>query len=311
MIDEISGDLLQWLRGFYYVAEKGNIRLAAEAMGREKPTISRQIKRLEQELGVILFDRSSGKMTITADGEKLMEEARVLFECVKFIKDSFETDISKIKGKISIATHPAVVGNVLPKYIEAFMNRFPGTTFHISGTTRERVCEDVESSKADFGICLRKDDEKSFVCHDLFESGTVLIAAKGNHYFSEKNHPTLEDIAKVPLIFLSHQGLASAMLEPVFDRSGLDLNIVMTHNNYEHVKKYVAKGMGASILASHCISPEEEEIFDVYNLDEYFPPRKYAILLKKKKYISPLVREFIKSLNNDIHVPSLMDIYTR
>ena len=65
MIEEIPGDLLQWLRGFYFVAERGGVTQAAVVMGREQPTITRQIQCLEKELGVTLFDRSSGKMKLT------------------------------------------------------------------------------------------------------------------------------------------------------------------------------------------------------------------------------------------------------
>jgi DNA-binding transcriptional LysR family regulator len=83
MINEIPGDLVQWLRGFYFVAERGGVRLAAAAMGREQPTITRQIKCLERELGVTLFDRSSGKMKITPEGKILLEKAVSLFEDVK------------------------------------------------------------------------------------------------------------------------------------------------------------------------------------------------------------------------------------
>ncbi len=309
MIDEVSGDLLQWLRGFYYVAMEGNIRLAALAMGREKPTISRQIKRLEQELGVILFDRSSGKMTITTDGEKLLEEARILFECVKFIKGSFAKGESQFKGKIAMAVSPAIVGNILPEYIDDFLKRFPETKFHITGGTRERILEEVDSSKVDFGICLSTGYEKSFQCYDFFESGSILIAPKNNSFFAKNKIPSLEEISKSPLIFLSHQGLSSA-IEDCFVERDLDLNIVVTHNNHDHVKKFVRYGMGSSILASHCVSSDEKEFFDTYNLDEYFPRRKYSIVLKKKKYASPLIREFIKYLNPDIDLPSPMDIYT-
>ena len=64
MIEEIPGDLLQWLKGFYYVAEKGSVTQATIVMGREQPSITRQIKCLGKELGVTLFDRSSGKMKL-------------------------------------------------------------------------------------------------------------------------------------------------------------------------------------------------------------------------------------------------------
>ena len=80
MIDEMPGDFLQWLRGFYYVAKQGSVTNAAGIMGRQQPTISRQIKCIEKELGVTLFDRSSGKMELTPEGKIVLEKAISIFE---------------------------------------------------------------------------------------------------------------------------------------------------------------------------------------------------------------------------------------
>ena len=74
MIDEFSGDFLQWLRGFYYVAKTGSVSLAALEMGRNQPAISHQIKSIENEFGVTLFDRSRGRMALTPEGKKLFEK---------------------------------------------------------------------------------------------------------------------------------------------------------------------------------------------------------------------------------------------
>jgi LysR family cyn operon transcriptional activator len=102
MINEISGDFLQWLRGFYFVAKAGSIQQAVTAMGRASSTISRQIHCLEKELGVTLFDRSSGKMMITPEGNKLLEEAVMLFENMKQIKGEFNDVGIEYEGNISI-----------------------------------------------------------------------------------------------------------------------------------------------------------------------------------------------------------------
>ena len=74
MIEEIEGDLLQWLRGFYAVAEQGSVTQATDLMGREQPTITRHIKCLEKQLGVMLFDRSTGTMKLTAEGKALRDQ---------------------------------------------------------------------------------------------------------------------------------------------------------------------------------------------------------------------------------------------
>jgi len=83
-------------------------------MGREQPTISRQIKCLERELGVTLFDRSSGKMRITPEGKILLEKAVSLFEDVKGIRNEFRSQEIGYEGKIVIATTHAIIDSFCP-----------------------------------------------------------------------------------------------------------------------------------------------------------------------------------------------------
>ena len=153
MIEEISGDFLQWLRGFYFVAEKGSVKQAAIAMGREQPTISRQIQCLEK-LGVTLFDRSSGRMCITPEGRVLLEEAVALFEDIKRIKGEFLSQELQYEGRIVISTTHAIIDTILPPYIDRFKTLHPRVLFHFEGSMREVIYEKVESTEADFGIAI-------------------------------------------------------------------------------------------------------------------------------------------------------------
>jgi DNA-binding transcriptional LysR family regulator len=129
--------LVQWLRGFYFVAEKGGVRQAAVAMGREQPTITRQIKCLEKELGVTLFDRSSGKMRITPEGKILLEKAVSLFEDVKGIRNEFRKQELEYEGKIVIASTHAIIDSFLPRYVANFRKIHPRVNFHLEGGIRE------------------------------------------------------------------------------------------------------------------------------------------------------------------------------
>jgi DNA-binding transcriptional LysR family regulator len=299
MIGEISGDLLQWLRGFYFVAERGGVRQAAIAMGREQPTISRQIKCLEKELGITLFDRSSGKMKITPEGKILLEKAVSLFEDVKGIKNEFKKQEVEYEGKIIIATTHAIIDSFLPRYIAQFRKLHPRVTFHLEGGIREMVFEKIESAEADLGIAFSENVPKTIMCYELSETGLVLIAPKNNPFFKTKA-PTLKQIAAAPLVLFSHRGLPERLIENRFARENLKPNVVITHNNHVSVKRYVALGMGVAIVSGQTVSQEDERMLDIYPLDRYFPKRQYALLLRKKKYISPMVKAFIRTMKPDI-----------
>ena len=299
MIEEISGDFLQWLRGFYFVAEKGSVKQAAIAMGREQPTISRQIQCLEKELGVTLFDRSSGRMCITPEGRVLLEEAVALFEDIKRIKGEFLSQELQYEGRIVISTTHAIIDTILPPYIDRFKTLHPRVLFHFEGSMREVIYEKVESTEADFGIAILNRVPKTIVSYDLFETGLVLIAPKNNTFFPGKS-PTLKQIAEAPLILFAHNGSLEPVIEGRFAEERLKPNVVMTHNNFVSMKKYVARGMGTAILGGHAVSEEDREIFDIFPLDLFFPRRRYGLLLKKKKYFSPMVRDFLRTIKPDI-----------
>jgi DNA-binding transcriptional LysR family regulator len=299
MIEEIPGDLLQWLRGFYCVAESGGVTQATSAMGREQPTITRQIKCLEKELGVTLFDRFSGKMKLTPEGKILYEKAIALFEDVREIRSEFKNDLLEYRGKIVVASSHAITDSFLPAYVAAFMGTHPHVSFHMLGGVFEMVLEKVEAGEADFGIAFVDAATASMTCHDLFETGQKLIAPKGHTFFPGRN-PTLEQIAKAPLILFSRTGAIEPFIERSFAEANLTPRVVMTHNNFVSMKKYVTMGLGIALLSDYAISPEDEKTMEVLSLDAYFPKRKVGLLLRKRKYLSPAVQAFIRTIQPDI-----------
>jgi LysR family cys regulon transcriptional activator len=299
MIERILINFFQLLRSFYFVAQNGSIRKAAIAMGRKQPTITRQIQLLEKELGVTLFDRSPNGTMITADGEKLQEELRHLFKDVNRIKRSLQVQDRGYEGKIVIATPHAIIDNILPPYIDQFKEFHPRVKFHFEGAIHKEVYEKVESAEADFGIAVCDNVPEMFTCYTMFETGLVLIAPKNNP-FSLGKSPTLRQIANAPLIVFTHGRSVDPLIAGPFAEKHLQPNVVMTHNNFMSMKKYVAIGMGAAILGRHAVSREDEKIFDIFSLDRYFPKRKHGIVLKKNRYISPMLRSFLKTIKPDI-----------
>lgn len=299
MIEEIPGDLLQWLRGFYCVADRGSITQATIAMGREQPTITRQIKCLERELGVTLFDRSSGKMKLTAEGKILLEKAISLFEDVQSIRSEFKKDLLEYQGKIVMAASHAIIDSFLPPYLAAFRHSHPRVTFHVEGNFFQTVYEKIDSGEADFGIAFTDAASGTIACHELFETGQKLIALKGSPHFPDRR-PTLGQIAAAPLILFSRTGSVEPFVARRFADAGLGLNVVMTFNNFVALKKYVSMGLGVGLLSGYAVSREDEEAMDIFDLDDYFPRRKVGLLIRKRKYLSPAVKAFIRTIKPDI-----------
>ena len=300
MIEEIPGDLLQWLRGFYFVAQEGGVSQATAIMRREQPTITRQIKCLEKELGVTLFDRSSGTMKITPEGKIVLEKAITLFEDVTEMRSEFRRRQLETQGNIAIAAIYTIIDYFLPPYVVKFRESHPRVTFHIEAGVNNVVFEKVESAESDFGIAIVESVPDTMICYDLFESGLKLVTPKESRFFS-RELPTLREIARAPLILFSHKGSIEPFIERRFAGEHLRPNVIMTLNNLVSVKTYVALGMGVALLSGYAISEEDEKTFHIISLDRYFPKRKHGLLLRKKKYLSPAVRAFIRTIKPTIN----------
>ena len=301
MIKEMGGDYFQWLRGFYYVAKTGSFSLAGIEIGRNQPTISHQIKCLEAEYGVMLFDRSKEKMELTWEGRKLFEKAISIFEIVKSIEGEVTKVGKDLSGQIRIVATHAVIQSFLPKYIIDFNKKNPNVVFDVHGGGTETILDRVESSDADFGFLNLASSPKGLNYYNLFDTDLVLITPKGNT-FKKGKRPTLKQIAKHPFIFFPRTSTIHSFIEKKFEEKGLELNVIMVLNNFDIVKQFVQQGMGVTILDKFTLTDRDYKQLDVFPLDHYFDQRHYGMVMRKTKYLSPPVRSFIHTIKPDIGV---------
>jgi DNA-binding transcriptional LysR family regulator len=299
MIEQIGGDFLQWLRGFYFVAKRGSVTQAALEMGRNQPTISHQIKCLENEFGVPLFERSSGKMELTPEGRALLEKAISLFETVKEMKSEIQGEQLEQKGKILMATTHAIIHFFLPRLVVDFRKTHPQVDFDIEGGGLEMILARVESAEVDFGIANLPEVPEPLLYHSLFQTALKLIAPRGNP-FSLKGKLTLDQISKAPFIAFPRSSTLTPFVENRFLEENLNLNVVLVLNNYESVKKYVALGLGVSILDDYALTKKDRDILDIFSLDHFFGKRDYGLIMRKKKYLSPAAKAFIRCVKPEI-----------
>jgi len=301
MIEEMGGDFLQWLRGFYYVAKTGSVTLAAHEMGRNQPTVSHQVKCLENEFGVIFFDRSGGKMTLTPEGRIFLEKTISLFEIIKEMKSEIANERLPHKGEIIIATTHAISCYYLPRFIVDFHNEYPNVKIKVEGGGLEMIKENLETDEADFGIAIFDDIPEILDYYEIFQTGLRLITAKKDPVFNSQK-VTLEQIANIPFILFPRTSSITPLIEKRFAENNLELNVVMTLNNYEDVKRYVGLGVGVAILDEYALNEEDEKKLNIFPVDQFFGERRCGLIMRKRKYLSPPVKEILRYIKPDINI---------
>ena len=295
MLKEFSGDFLQWLRGFYAVAKSGSITGATREMGRNQPTISHQIKCLEEELGVSLFDRSRGRMALTEEGEQVFRQVAMIFEQIEHLMATAKSDGDAVGGEVRIATTHAVLHYFLPKHLGEFSRRCPLVKFDLMGGGLELIHKRLEAAEADFGIVCSGDLPGNFKYKKLFTTKSVLVARKESR-LGGLLPLSLKKISQLPFISFPQTSSIAKIIHETFAANGLSLNPVLTLNNFELVKQYVLMDLGVAILDDFALTHADRERFAIHPLDKWFTERNYDVVMLHNKYLSPAVRLFLDTL---------------
>ena len=299
MIEEIRGDFLQSLRGFYYVAKHKSLTQACSDMGRTQSTISHQIKCLENGFNITLFDRSKGKMELTQEGNLLLEKTISIFEILKDTKSKLDKSSLEKQGKISIATSHAIIQYFLPQFVIRFKKKSPAVIFQMEGGSVDMILDRVKSAEVDFGIANIHNVPEDLISHTLFETELKVIACKNNPFFSG-SEVTLKEITEAPLISAPLHSRSMNYLQRIFRKNDLELNPVLILNNYESIKKYVQLGIGIAVFDSFTLTKQDYKQMDVYSIEKSNYPIKHVILQRTQKYIPPHVTAFLKCIKPDI-----------
>jgi DNA-binding transcriptional LysR family regulator len=238
-------------------------------------------------------------MLLTPEGELLLEKAISLFEIIKEMKSEVCDTHLEQRGRVSLASSHAIVQFFLPKYVCDFRTAHPHVEFSIEGGGLEMILERIESGEADFGIAHLHEIPDTVSYHGLFETGRMLIAPKKNP-FGLKGKLTLKQISETPFIFFPYSMSLRAFTDKRFSDSGVKLKLTIVLNNFNSIKKYVAMGLGVSILDDYTLTKMDHKRFDIFSLDRFFRRRTYGLIIRKRKYLTPAAKAFVHTIKPDI-----------
>lgn len=303
MINELNGDFIQWLRGFYYVARSGSVRKAAELMHRNPSTISYQLHALENELGVILFDRYNKTMRITHEGETLFEWAIATFDALKNMFASVSSEGGNLHGPLKMASTLLIVSLAI-KPVTQFIRTYPGVQLTIQRKLSGDVRKDVDEAEVDFGILpvIRQSARDDL---EVVTRARPFLIFHRDLSFSIPPVPELNDLEKLPFVAFESQ-------QPQYDQGNygalsgigafIEKNAVIRANNYYIILRLVEENLGVAIMDELCFMGscfgEKHDNLKKIALDHIFPNRIYGILTRKNKYLSSQARALIQVLKD-------------
>lgn len=303
MIERFNGDFLQWLRGFYAVAETGNMSQAAERLGIRQPAVSYLIQCLEKELGVQLFNRKNKTMELTVEGRQLREKAITMFELVKEIQGEIGLEKQEeCRGEISLSTTCSVSANILAQPLARFQKRHPRTWFTVNSCGESSsTLEMVNSSVVDFGVIAHMDFPATIDVTPLFSCRLVLVCRPGINFTRDSQGflKNIYELQGVPFVFFSTASILNRQVHNILRGRGVVPATAASVNNAAVILSYIQANIGVTILEDFTVSMYKNTL-DIYPLPGDEAVRKYSLITRRCKHLSPQSIACIESLCDDI-----------
>lgn len=244
---------LRVLQYFLAVTREQNISAAAEALHLSQPTLSRQLKDLEDELGKTLFERGNRKITLTEEGMILRKRAGEIMELVKKTESEISLSDSSIAGDITIGTGESDSLRQILKVAKMIQEDYPQVHFHIKSGDTKDINEQLERGLIDFGILFGGVDESKyeFINIPVPEKWGVLM--RRDFPLAEKDVITPEDLLDKPLI-ITRSLYNNNFFVNWFKCSLSELNIVATYSLLFNGSLMVCEGMGYALCFDKIIN---------------------------------------------------------
>ena len=238
---------LRHLRYFAAVAEKLNFSRAAEALHVAQPAISQQIRLLEKELGVRLFDRVGGKVSLTQAGAALLPHALRILQAVETARQAVGELGSLTRGTTSLGAPPTVSGELLPGLLTGFRQRHPGLEVTLREAGTETLLKLIEDGLLDLAVVV-VDRLPPVVEHQPFLSEHYVLAVSASHRLAEAGAVRLADLAGEPFILFPESYKLREVTLTACRAAGFEPRVALDGGAMQSALEFVASGLGVALV---------------------------------------------------------------
>jgi len=286
---------LQQLRYLCAVVDHGlNVSVAADALFTSQPGISKQIRQLEDELGVPIFIRQGKRLAaLTAGGEVIVATARRALQELNNLKRVGAEFKSEDTGSLAIATTHTQARYVLPPVLKRFAERYPKVRLLLHQGNPAQVAEQTQRADVDVGIATEAlADFPGLVSLPCYTWNRCVLVPKG-HPLGKVRPLTLEALARYPIVTYDFSFTGRSQINAAFAAKGLEPNVVLTALDSDVIKTYVELGFGVGIIAQMAHDPTRDTQFDKLDAAHLFAASTTRLALRRGVYLRGFVYEFI------------------
>ena len=286
------------LQYFLAIAREQSISLAAKSLHLSQPTLSRQIKALEQELGKQLFVRSNKTITLTEEGMLLRKRAEEITQLINKTKEEITLSNETISGNISIGAGETEGIRHIAKVAKKLQSKYPLVYFHIVSGDKITVMDELEKGLIDFALVFGEIDSSKYDYLALPSIDKFSVMMRKDDALANLDIITPEDLFDKPLI-VSRQIVQDSNLAHLFNCDEKRLNIVATYNLLFNGSLMVDEGMGYALCFDKIINVTGNSNLCLRPLSVQIMP-KMSLVWKKYQVFTKASKKFLNAIQKDI-----------
>ncbi len=293
---------LQQLRYIVEVVRAGlNVSEAADALYTSQPGVSKQIRQLEEELGIEIFVRHGKRLTgVTEPGRQVLAIAERMLGEVDSLKKVGAEFRNESEGQLNIATTHTQARYALPRVIQSFVQKFPGVRLTLHQGSPRQICEWVLNGEADLAIATEAVGEtEGLVSLPSYQWNRCVIATP-RHPILKTTPLTLEEIAKYPIVTYDTAFAGRSEVNRAFLGRGLKPNVVLAAMDADVIKTYVAMDLGIGLIASIAYDPIIDRRIGAVDASHLFSSAVTRIGIRKNAYLRGYVYGFIELMSSHL-----------
>lgn len=297
-MDRIIPPTVQQLRLFEAVARRGSITRAAEEVHLTQPTVSMQVKALEEKVGMALTEQVGKALHLTHAGEEVAATARDVLARLADMEAALSDMQSEVAGPVSVAV-VSTARYFLPQLLGRFKRAYPKVEPRLQITNRETILKRMEGNRDDLYIMGQPPEEHAVIAEPFRENIIVPVAWPHHPLVGERGIP-LRRIAEENVIRRERGSGTRKAVERTFQAEGLSLGTHMEFDDSEAIKQGVISGLGIAFLSMHAMRLElasgEIAVLDV---DGFPLHRRWYVAHRKEKRLTGAARTFLEYLLQD------------
>lgn len=289
---------LQQLRYFCEVARQGlSISEAAAALHTSQPGVSKQLRMLEEELGVALFTRNRNRVIelTPAGGELLAVAQRMLDDGETLLRMARDLRSDK-SGSLTVVTTHTQARYALPAVVKNFSAKYPDVRLNVRQGTPSQIWQAVSAGEADIAIASEpRTAQAALVMLRCYELPRIVLTPTG-HPLQRVKPLTLEALARYPIITYDEEFIGHSKVQRAFDARGLAPNLVLNAIDTDVIKAYVELGLGIAIVAKLAYDSRRDRALRALDASRLFESNTVYLGFRRGNYLRRYALDFIEML---------------